>query len=52
LDTLGRCYYAAGDLENAVKYQSQAVKLDQHSGQMRRQLEFFQKELAAKGTPK
>jgi len=52
LDTLGRCYYAAGDLENAVKYQSQAVKLDQHSGQMRRQLEFFQKELAAKGTSK
>ena len=52
LDTLGRCYYAAGDLENAVKYQSQAVKLDQHSGQMRRQLEFFQKELAAKGAPK
>jgi tetratricopeptide (TPR) repeat protein len=52
LDTLGRCYYAAGDFANAVKYQSQAVKLDQHSGQMRRQLEFFQKELAAKSTPK
>jgi len=52
LDTLGRCFYAAGDLENAVKHQSQAVKLDPHSGQMRRQLEFFKKELAAKGTPK
>jgi tetratricopeptide (TPR) repeat protein len=49
LDTLGRCYYAKGDLENAVKYQSQAVKLDPHSGQIRRQLEFFKKELAAKG---
>jgi tetratricopeptide (TPR) repeat protein len=49
LDTLGRCYYATGDLANAVKYQSQAVKLDPHSGQIRRQLELFQKELAAKG---
>jgi len=49
LDTLGRCYYAAGDVENAVKFQSQAVKLDPNSGQMRRQLEFFKKELAAKG---
>ena len=49
LDTLGRCYYAKGDLENAVKYQSQAVKLDPHSGQIRRQLDLFQKELAARG---
>lgn len=48
LDTLGRCYYAKGDLENAVKYQSQAVKLDPHSGQIQRQLEFFKNELAAK----
>ncbi len=52
LDTLGRCYYAAGDLASAVKYQSQAVKLDPNSGQMRRQLEFFQKEQGAKGLPK
>ena len=52
LDTLGRCYYAAGDLDNAVKSQSQAVKLDPNSGQMRRQLEFFQKERAAKGSTK
>jgi tetratricopeptide (TPR) repeat protein len=49
LDTLGRCYYAKGDLENAVKYQSRAVELDPHSGQIRRQLEFFKRELAAKG---
>lgn len=48
LDTLGRCYYAKGDLENAVKFQSQAAKLDPYSGQIRRQLEFFKKELAAK----
>ena len=52
LDTLGRCYYAAGDLDKAVKYQSQAVKLDPNSGQMRRQLEFFQKERSAQAAPK
>jgi Flp pilus assembly protein TadD len=44
LDTLGRCYYAKGDLVNAVKYQAQAVKLNSYSGQIRRQLEFFVKE--------
>lgn len=48
LDTLGRCYFGKGDLENAIKYQSQAVKINPHSGQIRRQLEFFQKEQAAK----
>lgn len=47
LDTLGRCYYAKGDLENAIKYQSQALKRNPYSGQIRRQLEFFQKEQAA-----
>jgi tetratricopeptide (TPR) repeat protein len=50
LDTLGRCYYAKGDLASAVKFQSQAVQLDPHSGQIRRQLEFFKKELAAQST--
>lgn len=49
LDTLGRCYYTKGDLENAVKYQSEAVKFSPYSGQIRRQLALFQKELAAKG---
>ena len=48
LDTLGRCYYAKGDLENAVKYQSKAVELDPHSQQIRRQLKVFQDELAKK----
>jgi tetratricopeptide (TPR) repeat protein len=47
-DTLGRCYYAKGDLENAVKTQAHALKLSPHAGQIRRQLEFFEKELAAK----
>jgi tetratricopeptide (TPR) repeat protein len=49
LDTLGRCYYAKGDFENAIKYQSLALKGSPHSGQIRRQLEFFQKEQAAQG---
>jgi tetratricopeptide (TPR) repeat protein len=52
LDTLGRCYYAAGDLDKAVKFQAQAVKLDPNSGQMRRQLALFEKDRAAKGPPK
>ena len=41
LDTLGRCYYAKNDLKNAVKYQTQAVRLEPYSGQIRRQLDFF-----------
>lgn len=45
-DTLGRCYYAKGDYENAVKEQLHAVKLMPHAGQIRRQLELFQKALA------
>ena len=42
-DTLGRCYYAKGDIENALKYQAEAVRLDPHSGLIRRQLEFFKR---------
>jgi tetratricopeptide (TPR) repeat protein len=49
LDTLGRCYYAAGDLPNAVKHQSLAATLNPVSGQIRRQLEFFQQEAADRG---
>ena len=47
-DTLGRCYYAKGDFANAIKYQTQALKLDPHSGQMKRQLAVFQKAQAEK----
>ncbi len=47
LDTLGRCYYAKKDYVNAVKYQSRAAKLEPHSGQIVRQLELFQRALAA-----
>jgi len=43
LDTLGRCYFAKGEYEKAIQAQSRAVELEPHSGQIRRQLEFFQK---------
>jgi tetratricopeptide (TPR) repeat protein len=55
LDTLGRCYYALGDYENAVKQQAKAVALEPHSGVMKRQFDLFQKALAekqAKAAPK
>jgi hypothetical protein len=48
LDTLGRCYFALGDVENAVKQQRLAVDLEPHSGVMRRQLEEFEAALKAK----
>lgn len=46
LDTLGRCYYARGELQQAVKTQRRAVELEPFSGQIRRQLETFEKALA------
>jgi len=48
LDTLGRCYYAAGDYENAVKYQRQAVEQVSYLKTMTRQLALFEKALAEK----
>ncbi|MEX2169051.1 MAG: hypothetical protein WD851_07055 [Pirellulales bacterium] len=48
LDTLGRCYFAAGDLERAVKTQRQAVAKMPHMQVMQRQLEQFEQTLAAK----
>ena len=48
LDTLGRCYYAAGDYENAVKYQRQAVEKVDYMQVMQRQLALFEKTLAEK----
>lgn len=46
LDTLGRCYYAAGDLGSAIKYQRQAVEKHPQVQVMRRQLTTFEKALA------
>jgi tetratricopeptide (TPR) repeat protein len=48
LDTLGRCYYAVGDYENAVKYQRQAVEKVDYMQVMQRQLAIFEKALARK----
>lgn len=48
LDTLGRCYFAAGDVENAVKAQRQAVAKMPHMQVMQRQLKQFEQTLAAK----
>ena len=45
LDTLGRCYYAAGDLDNALKVQRQAVAQHPHMRVMQRQLKLFEDEL-------
>jgi len=44
MDTLGRCYYAAGDLEKAVKIQRKAVAKHPHMMVMQRQLKFFEDE--------
>ncbi len=47
LDTLGHCYFAAKDYKNAVKYQSRAVELEPHSGQIGRALIRFKAALDA-----
>jgi len=46
LDTLGRCYYAVGDLKNAVLTQRLAVEKAPYYQQIHRQLKFFEEELA------
>ena len=42
LDTLARCLYATGDVDQAIATQRKALARDPHSGQLQRQLEFFQ----------
>ena len=42
LDTLGRCYYAVGDLENAINVQRQAIVKHPHLKVMQRQLKLFE----------
>jgi len=51
IDTLGRCYYAKGDLDAAIRTQSLAAKLEPHSGAIGRQLKFFQEEKARQSAP-
>lgn len=48
LDTLGRCYYAVGDYENAVKCEQQALAKIGYMQVMHRQLALFEKALAEK----
>ena len=44
-DTLAHCYFAKKDYENAVKYQTLAVKFEPNTLQIKRQLKVFQKTL-------
>jgi tetratricopeptide (TPR) repeat protein len=50
LDTLGRCYYAVGDYENAIKNEREAIRLIPHMQVMQRQLaQFEQAQVEKKG---
>ena len=42
LDTLGRTWFAVGNLENALRYQRRAVKLEPHTKQILKQLAEFE----------
>ena len=46
LDTLGRCYYAVGRLEDAVRVQREAIRRHPQLQVMRNQLELFETALA------
>ncbi|MAI32517.1 MAG: hypothetical protein CMM07_12705 [Rhodopirellula sp.] len=43
LDTCGRCYFAVGDFDNAIRVQKRALELEPHSPPLKRQLLEFQK---------
>jgi tetratricopeptide (TPR) repeat protein len=51
-DTLGRAWFAKGNLENAVKYQALAHQLEPHSGLIAKQLDQFRRALAEKNKKK
>ena len=46
LDTLGRCYFSAGEVEKALEVQREAVSMQPHLIVMQRQLQLFEEELA------
>jgi tetratricopeptide (TPR) repeat protein len=51
-DTLGHVYFAKGDYENAVRYQTRAAELEPHHAIIARQLKVFQEKLKTqKATP-
>jgi tetratricopeptide (TPR) repeat protein len=47
-DTLAHVYYGMGDLENAVKQETQAAEFDPHSGLIQRELKLFRQKLKEK----
>jgi tetratricopeptide (TPR) repeat protein len=47
-DTCARCYFAVGEIENAIESQKKAMKLMPNSPPLERQLKEFQQALAAK----
>ncbi len=46
LDTLARCYFAAGQIDDAVRTQRRAVQFSPHERQMQRQLSEFEAALS------
>jgi len=42
LDTCGRCYFAVGDFDNAIRVQKRALALEPHSPPLKRQLREFE----------
>ena len=51
IDTLAHCYAAKGDWKMAIETQKRALKLEPHSGQMKRALARFEKGLAESQKP-
>jgi tetratricopeptide (TPR) repeat protein len=49
-DTCARCYFAVGDIENAIETQKKAIKLLPHSPPLERQLEEFEQALAKRNS--
>ncbi len=42
LDTCGRCYFALGQYDDAIRMQKRAIKLTPHTPSMERQLKLFE----------
>ena len=45
LDTLAHVYFGRGDLENAVKHQTEAARAEPYSGLIAQKLDLFRKAL-------
>lgn len=51
LDTLGRCYYANGEIDRAIASQRRALRIEPHAAPLQRQMEFFLAERKAAPKP-